>query len=147
MTHPDLQSFPVVVELDVTWGDMDSYAHVNNVVFFRYFEHARVPWLDRIGWMRSREETGQGPILASTSARFRRPVSYPDRLLVGVRAADIQADRVTIAYRLVSTKLSAVAADGEAVVVSYDYTDNRKCPIPAGVRAAIEALEMKKAQG
>jgi acyl-CoA thioester hydrolase len=37
MPHPDLAQFPVIVELDVAWGDMDSYAHVNNVVYFRYF--------------------------------------------------------------------------------------------------------------
>lgn len=147
MTHPELADFPVVIEQGVAWGDMDSYAHVNNVVYFRYFENARIPWLDRIGWMKSREETGLGPILASTSARYRRPVSYPDRLLVGVRAADVQADRVTIEYRLVSTTLNAVAADGQAVVVSYDYRTARKCPIPEMVRAAIRELETKEAQG
>jgi acyl-CoA thioester hydrolase len=143
MTHPELAQFPVVIEQEVAWGDMDSYAHVNNVVYFRYFENARIPWLDRVGWMRSREETGLGPIIASTSARYRRPLGYPDRLLVGVRAADVQADRVTIEYRVVSTRLNAVAAYGQAVVVSYDYRNARKCPIPEGVRAAIRELEGK----
>lgn len=147
MTHPELALFPVVIEQEVAWGDMDAYAHVNNVVYFRYFENARIPWLDRVGWMKSREETGFGPIIASTSARYRRPVSYPDRLLVGVRAAGVQDDRVTIEYRLVSTKLNALAADGQAVVVSYDYHNARKCPIPEAVRAAIRELEVNKAQG
>lgn len=147
MTHPELAQFPVVVEQDVAWGDMDAYAHVNNVVYFRYFENARIPWLDRVGWMKSREESGKGPIIASTSARYRRPVSYPDRLLVGVRAADVQADRVTIEYRLVSTTLNAIAADGQAVVVSYDYRAAAKCPIPDAVRAAILDLETNEARG
>ena len=96
--------------------------------------------------MRSREETGLGPILASTSARFRRPVTYPDRLLVGVRTADVQADRVTIEYRLVSTKLDAVAAEGQAVIVSYDYRNGCKAPIPAAVRAAVEELDGRNGQ-
>src|SRR5688572_10396741 len=117
MTPPDLAGFPVVVELDVAWGDMDAFAHVNNVVYFRYFEVARIPYLDRIGWMRSREETGRGPILASTGARYRKPISYPDHLWVGIRATDLQIDRVSLAYRLVSAKWSAVAAEGEALVV------------------------------
>jgi acyl-CoA thioester hydrolase len=144
MTHPELALFPVVVELDVAWGEMDAFAHVNNVVYFRYFENARIPYLDRIGWMRSMVETGLGPILASTSARFRRPVSYPDRLLVGARVADVQADRVTFEYRLVSTKLNAVAAEGQAVVVSYDYRSAHKAPVPDAIRAAIEELERRK---
>lgn len=141
MTHPELAAFPVVVELDVAWGEMDSYAHVNNVVYFRYFENARIVYLDRIGWMASKDAAGLGPIIASTSARFRKPVGYPDRVLVGARVSDVQADRVTFDYRLVSTKLNAVAAEGQAVVVSYDYRAGAKCPIPESVRRAIGELE------
>lgn len=140
MAHRELAGFPVVVEFEVAWGDMDSYDHVNNVVYFRYFENARIPWLERVGWMRSREETGLGPIIASTSARYRKPIRYPDRVQVGVRAKQVRSDRVVIEYRLVSAKWDAVAAEGEAVVVSYDYRNGRKCPIPDAVRAAIEAL-------
>jgi acyl-CoA thioester hydrolase len=141
MTHPELSAFPVVVELDVAWGDMDAFAHVNNVVYFRYFENARIAYLDRVGWMRSREETGIGPIVASTSARFRKPLSYPDHLLVGARASDIQSDRMTIEHRIVSTRWDAVATDGQVVVVSFDYRQGRKAPIPDAVRTAIAALE------
>ncbi len=46
-----LPSYPVVVEWDVAWGDMDAYGHVNNVVYFRYFEQARIAYLERIGWL------------------------------------------------------------------------------------------------
>jgi acyl-CoA thioester hydrolase len=141
MTHPELTAFPVVVELDVAWGDMDAFGHVNNVVYFRYFENARIPWLDRVGWMRSKEETGQGPIIASTSARYRRAVAYPDRLLVGVRASEVKVDRVTIEYRIVSRRQDAVTTEGQAVVVSYDYRKVAKCPIPEAVREAIARLE------
>jgi acyl-CoA thioester hydrolase len=144
MTHPDLAAFPVVVTLDVAWGDMDSFAHVNNVVYFRYFENARVPYLDRVGWMRAMHETGRGPIVARTSARYRKPVRYPDRLHVGARVIDHQADRVTFEYRLVSERWNAVAAEGQAVVVSYDYRAGAKCPIPDAVSAAIRQLEQGK---
>ena len=141
MNYPDLAGFPVVVEHDIAWGDMDAYQHVNNVVYFRYFELARLHWLDRIGWMKSREVTGQGPIIASTSARYRRALAYPDRILIGVRAIEIQLDRATIEYRIVSTKLNALAADGQAVIVSYDYSASKKCPIPEGVRRAMEEAQ------
>lgn len=141
MNHPDLAGFPIVIEQDLAWGEMDAYQHVNNVAYFRYFENARIPWLERIGWMQLREESGLGPIIASTSARYRRPLSYPDRIAIGVRAGAIQADRLTIEYRIVSGKLNALAADGEAVVVSYDYRNARKCPIPESVRLAIAELQ------
>lgn len=144
MTHPELVLFPIIIELDVAWGEMDSYAHVNNVVYFRYFENARIAYLDRIGWLASMQEKGLGPIVASTQARFRKPVSHPDHLLVGARITEIQNDRVTFEYRLVSTKLNAVACEGQAVVVSYDYRAGAKAPIPEPIRMAIEELENKK---
>ena len=144
MTQPDLTLFPIVIELDVAWGEMDSYSHVNNVVYFRYFENARVAYLERVGWLASMLESGLGPILASTQARFRKPLTYPDHLLVGARASDIQSDRVKFDYRLVSTKLNAVAAEGEAMVVSYDYRQNAKVPIPEAIRTAIEKLEKQQ---
>jgi acyl-CoA thioester hydrolase len=141
MTHPELAGFPVVVELDVAWGEMDSYAHVNNVVYFRYFENARIAYLDRIGWSALKLERGLGPIMASTQARFRKPVSYPDHLLVGARVTDAGADRITMEHKLVSSRWDAVACEGQVVVVSYDYTAGTKTPLPESVRKAIEELQ------
>lgn len=141
MTHPELARYPVIVELDVAWGEMDAYAHVNNVVYFRYFENARILYLERIGWMRSMQETGLGPIIASTQARYRKPITYPDHLFIGARVSDIQSDRVTFDYRLVSAKWNAVAAEGQALVVSYDYRAAAKAPIPEAIRQAIGQLE------
>ena len=43
-----LAGFPVIVEQAVVWGDMDSYSHVNNVVYFRYFENARLEYFRRL---------------------------------------------------------------------------------------------------
>ena len=64
-----LTGFPVVVTQAVIWGDMDSYHHVNNVVYFRYFENARLEYFRRLGWFEFEKETGVGPILAATKAR------------------------------------------------------------------------------
>ena len=140
MPHELLADCPVVVEQDVAWGDMDAYVHVNNVAYFRYFENARIAFLDRVGWLRSMAETGLGPIVASASARYRKPLSYPDRILVGVRVTDLQGDRVTLEQRVVSTRLNAVATVGEVVVVSFDYRAGGKAPIPNLIRAAIESV-------
>lgn len=141
MVDAALQSFPVVVEWDVAWGDMDAYGHVNNVIYFRYFELARIAYLDRIGWLQLKQEQGLGPIVASTSARYRKALVYPDHLWIGAKALEVLSDRVRFAYRLLSRQHQAVAAEGEVVVVSYDYHRGQKVPIPATIRAAIAALE------
>src|SRR5260370_15733897 len=104
-----LAGYPVIVELPVVWGEMDSYRHVNNVVYFRYFESARLEYFRRMGWFEYEDETGIGPILAATQARFRRPLTYPDTIWVGSRISEIGEDRMTMDYSLVSQRLEAVA--------------------------------------
>ena len=141
MTHPALAAFPVVVAEDVAWGDMDAFAHVSNIVFFRYFQNARIEYMTRIGWFAAMETTGLGPIVKSTAGTFRKPLKYPDRLLVGARVTKVEADRVTFAHVLISAAHDAVAADGEAVIVCVDYRNGGKAELPADVRAKIADLE------
>src|SRR5690606_27481110 len=73
-----LEGFPIVVPNPVAWADMDVFRHVNNAVFFRYFENARIRYLEAIGFGDDDRHSGLGPILHSTNARFRRPLRYPD---------------------------------------------------------------------
>jgi acyl-CoA thioester hydrolase len=133
--------FPVVVELPVAWVEMDYFRHVNHAVFFTYFEGARIRYLDAIAFRELGEARQIGPILASTQARYRRPVVYPDIVVVGARATEVGEDRFSHEYRLVSRRMRDVAAEGGALLVSYDYGAGRKTPLPAEVRAAIERLE------
>lgn len=120
---------------------MDAYGHVNNAVFFRFFESARIRYLERCGFVESYDRDKIGAILHSTHCRFRRPLFYPDTALVGTRATQVDEDRFTMAYLLVSEREAAVAAEGGGVIVSYDYNQRRVTPIPADVWAAIERLE------
>src|SRR5947208_12755253 len=107
-----LAGFPVVVELPVVWGEMDSYRHVNNAVYFRYFESARLEYFRRLDWFEYEKQTGVGPILQSTQARFRKPLTYPDTISVTARVSKIETDRFTLEHLVVSRKLNAVAAEG-----------------------------------
>jgi acyl-CoA thioester hydrolase len=124
---------------------MDAFGHVNNVVYFRYFEAARIEYLTRVGWMESKEKLGIGPIVHSTQARFRKPLGYPDLLKVGGRAVAVSSDRVTIEHVVWSTRLESVAAQGQVVVVNFDYRAGKKLPFAATMRAAI--LDLERAVG
>src|SRR5437879_12434522 len=96
MSQELLQGFPVVIHQAVVWGDMDSYQHVNNVVYFRYFENARLEYFRRLGWGTVRPESGVGPIVASMQARFRKALTYPDTIAIGARITSLGEDRFTI---------------------------------------------------
>jgi acyl-CoA thioester hydrolase len=135
-----LDDFPVVIDVPVAWGEMDAFRHVNNIVYFRYFESARMECFVRIGLVALRDRTGVGPILASTSCRFRFPLTYPDVVAVGTCIDEVGEDRFLMRYRVVSHTLRKVAADGEGLVVTYDYTRSSKVRIPEELRAAIASL-------
>ncbi len=138
-----LTDYPVVVEFPVAWGDMDAFAHVNNTVYFRWFEDARIAYFERSGVGEHMRQTRVGPILAKTWCRFRLPLKFPDTVRIGARVQDLGEDRFTMVYRVVSESLDAVAADGEGFIVMYDYQNQHKAPVPPDVRTAIEALESR----
>jgi acyl-CoA thioester hydrolase len=139
--HPDLAHFPVTVRAIVHWGEMDAYGHLNNTVFFRYFETARMAYLERCGFLRSYDEDRIGAILHSTDCRFKAPVFYPDDVLVGARVLDLGPDRFTMGYRVVSVAQNRTAAEGTGVIVAYDYRTARKTGLPESVREGIRELE------
>lgn len=138
---PLLEGFPVVVVQPIVWGDMDSYRHVNNVVYFRWFENARLEYVARLDWFAFEKETGIGPILAATSARFRRALAYPDTIAIGARASSIEEDRFHLEHKIVSQSLGEVATLGTGTVVTYDYVHQRKAPVPDEIARRIMALE------
>jgi acyl-CoA thioester hydrolase len=137
MSEP-LDGFPIIIDVPVAWGEMDAFRHVNNIVFFRYFESARMAYLAAIGFT---GEAGVGPILASTRCRFRRPLEHPDSVRVGARTTEVATDRFTMEYVVVSRAQGAVAAEGAGVVVAYDYATRSRTVLPAEVRQRIAQLE------
>src|SRR5262249_34654822 len=120
---------------------MDSYRHVNNVVYFRWFENARLEYFRRLGWFEYEQETGVGPILASTQARFRKPLTYPDTVLIAARVVSVGEDRFTLEHRVVSRRLAAVAAEGQGGAASFHYGRGQKVPLPDELRRRIAELE------
>jgi acyl-CoA thioester hydrolase len=138
-----LAGFPVIVEQNVIWGEMDAYQHVNNVVYFRYFENARLEYIRRLDWFALEEATGIGPILASTQARFRRPLTYPDTIWIGARLLNLEADRFHLEHKIVSQALGAVVTEGQGTIVTYHYADGKKVRVPEELKRRIGALEGK----
>lgn len=136
-----VEAYPIVVTTMVGWGDMDANHHVNNVVYFRYIEHARLHYFRVLEFSRSQSETGIGPILAWADCRFRRPLEYPDTVSIATRIRDVESDRFMMDAVIVSHKLGDVAAIGQQKLVSYDYRANQKAPLPEAVLRRIEAFE------
>ena len=143
MTDPDpLADFHVVIDQPVAWGDMDSFGHVNNVVYFRYFENARVEYFRRIGWWeymdrdRHRPDRGVDPGPVPPAGRSTRTRCGPGprwcrSAPTGSRSGTCSVSRAT----------GELVTEGDAVVVCIDYRANAKVPMPEELRKRIEELE------
>lgn len=139
--------FPVILRQDVIWGDMDAFGHVNNTVYFRYFEDARLAYFDLVGINAFKGKTQLGPILATTHCDFRLPLEYPDRIHIAGRSTILGPKKCNMHYAVYSERFNAVAAQGEGLLVYYDYNASRSCPIPESIVAAINELETGIDQG
>lgn len=136
-----LADYPVIIERDVAWGELDAFQHVNNTVYFRYFETARIAYFEALAVASFLDLSGVGPILAETSCRFKAPLNYPDRIAVGAKVSAASADRFEMSYAVASQTLGRIAAEGKGLVVAFDYVHGKKAELPDAVRARLEALE------
>lgn len=140
MTYEEFaKAYPHPYDSDVKWGEMDSLKHVNNVQYFRYFECARMGFWDRLeNYSKGKFPHSIGPILASTGCRFKRPLYYPDKIAIGARVKSIQEDRFTVWHTVWSEREQEIVAEGDAVIVSFDYATKKKVPLPAVWREFME---------
>ena len=145
--NESLDGFPVVIDIPVAWGEMDALRHVNNIVYFRYFESARIAYFEKLRFWEFMNQTGVGPILASIQCKFKIPLTYPDTVSVGTRIPSIEPDRFVMEYRAVSHKSQAIAAEGEGVVVSYNYRESKKTPLSEEMKQRILTLEGSVTKG
>ena len=109
---------------------MDALGHVNNARYFTYAEQARIDWLEALhpDWSES------GPILASISAEFKRPVHHPATLDVEVLEGTAGRSSLRQRYRIVDG--GETACEVEAVLVWVSRETGRPVPLPEAVRAA-----------
>ncbi|MFZ5476638.1 MAG: acyl-CoA thioesterase [Myxococcota bacterium] len=127
-------TWPVAVRFPVHWGEMDALGHVNNTRYFAWFETARIALFARVGVVMG----DVGPILASASCDFVRPVKWPAAICVGARVPRLGNTSYTIEYEAFADDV--VCARGTSVVVQIDYRTGEKVPIVDPLRAALAAL-------
>ena len=140
----ELSMHPEFVSLPVQWGDQDAFGHVNNVVFFRWFETARVEYLHRAGLGHMMSGIGIGPILASIKCDYRQQLSHPDTILVSASITHIGRTSLKMAHLVYSQAQGTIVAQGDSTIVCFDYANQRPTPVPAEVRAQIEQMEGRK---
>ena len=142
-----LAGFPILTEISVLWGDQDAFGHVNNVAYLRWCESARVDYLRRIGLFPQLPPQGLGPILASLTCHYQKPLNYPDTVTVGTRVTAIGNSSFRMEHRIVSRASGMLAAEAHSAMVTVDYSTGKPVRVPPAIREAISALEGRDFSG
>ncbi len=135
-----LDDFSITVDIPIAWGDMDAFKHVNNAKFLKYFETARIKYFEEIGFIETMEKNSIGPILGSISAKFIKPLFYPDTVTVGTRVTSIEPTQFIMEY-IIESKSKGVVALGESKMVVYDYKSSKRTTLPDIVRNKIREID------
>ena len=129
--------YAITMQLRIDWSELDSFGHINNLAILRYAQTARLNYLEALGMMAYHEETGLGPVLASTHCQFRRQLFYPGN--VTIRSLVDQVNTTSFHMRhAVLNDAGECCAEMHDVLVMYDFNKKVKHALPQAFREKLE---------
>lgn len=143
MSRPTPQSrdaFPLIRSMTTRWRDNDVYGHLNNVVYYEYFDTAVNGWLIEKGLL----DIEASPVIAvvvETGCAYFDSITFPDRIDAGLKVARLGGSSVRYEIALFRNDAGTAAAQGHFVHVYVDRENRRPTEIPAPVRAALVTLQ------
>ena len=120
--------------IPIRWGDMDAMGHVNNTVYFRYFEIIRLEWFERIGCKLN--PNGEGPVIANACCSFIRQLEFPGDVVAKHYVANPGRSSVDTYLTLERADVpGVVCTEGGATMVWVDFPKQKSAPLPDWLRA------------
>jgi acyl-CoA thioester hydrolase len=135
--------YPHFLAMPTRWMDNDIYGHVNNVIYYSFFDTLINQYLIRAGGL----DIHDGPVIGlavETMCRFKRELTYPETVEGGLRVGKLGNTSVRYEIGLFSAGHDEPAATGHFVHVFVERATRKKAPIPATIRAALEKLVIGK---
>lgn len=135
------QKYAIQIKLPVQWGDMDAFNHVNNAMYFKYFESVRIAYFEQIGVMGGETPDNVAPILAETSCRFKMPLNFPDTLSVGACVIENHSHGFLMEYAVYSHQLEKISSIGTGRIVLLNYATHEKVKVDQTLLDKIQEIE------
>ena len=123
--------------IPIRWGDMDAYGHVNNTIYFRYMEQARVEYLETLGFKVM--PRGSAPVIINASCTFLVPLNYPGVVEVRMFCGRPGRSSVPTYYEIGLQGDDTLYATGDSKIVWMDVATGKSVPIPDELRAELPA--------
>ena len=126
--------YPVTVQ----WGDQDAFGHLNNVLYLRYFESARIAYMGGSRWL---DDEALKPIVATVKANYLRQVRFPATLQLFSSVVELRPKGLTLATLFLDDATGEPVAECAAVTLSFDFKKQRVVPMPEHVVEHIKEVE------
>lgn len=119
--------------MTIRWGDMDAFGHVNNTVYFRYMEQARIDWFQQIGFLP--DPSGEAPVIVNAHCSFNKQLKYPGEIEVRTYACAVgRSSFETVNEIRRVDELETLYAEGGAKVVWINIPAEKSVPLPDWMR-------------
>lgn len=129
----ELRNLVHVENIPIRWGDMDALSHVNNTIFFRYMEIARINWLDKMG-VHIDSTTEVGPIIMTAACTFLKQLTYPGNLTIKMYLGQPGRSSIMTYYDMCKEGEETLYAEASAKIVWANYALGKSCPLPEEMR-------------
>jgi acyl-CoA thioester hydrolase len=140
-TAPDNRAdYRHFLAIPTRWMDNDVYRHVNNVVYYSYFDTVVNQYLIERGALDIETSTVVG-LVVETQCHYFSPIAFPDTVHAGLRVAKLGTSSVRYEIGIFRNEEAVAAARGHFVHVYVDRASNRPTPLPPALRAALEPLQ------
>ena len=131
-------SSPYVHRERVRFGDLDAMRHLNNVVFLRYYETARILFLRDLVGLDAAGGAAFGLIFAEAHISYRAPVHFDEEIAIECTIAEVRRSSFRVPFRM--TVGDRLVAEGHGVLVGFDYEGQRASPLPDELRQRLEEV-------
>ena len=125
--------------IPVRWGDMHAYGHVNNTIYFRYCEQARIEWCEKLGYP-VRTDQVTGPVIINAACTFKIPIVYPSTIVLDMYAGEPGRTSLMTWYELRVLGDERLYAEGSSKMVWMEHCSGRSVPLPDDLRSLFEAM-------
>ena len=139
------KNWPIKTEIPVLWGDVDSFGHVNNIIYLKWCETSRVELFRKMYDVKTLDTeniqlgSGIGPILANFNCNYRIPVKYPDIIYIKTRISHIGNTSYGIEHKMYSkNNEDKIVFDGSSVIVMINYKEESTFQLDSEMKKILE---------
>lgn len=133
--------YPALRPITTRWMDNDAYGHVNNVVYYSFFDTAVNTWLIERGALDIETSPVIG-LVVETGCQYFAPLTYPETVTAGLRVARLGRSSVRYEVGLFGEGSESAAAQGHFVHVYVDRATRRPAALPDALVRALEPLRV-----